>query len=53
MLDPFRLAMPELFKTNCPVPSVRQFGLRNTKSSHYLADKEFYAELEVDLGGLR
>ena len=49
VLDLFRLAMPEFFKTNCPVPSVRQFGLRNAKSSHYLADKEFYAELEVEI----
>ena len=49
MLELFRPAMPEFFQKDCPVPAIRQFGLRNVKSSHFMQDREFYTELEIEI----
>ena len=48
MLDDLQLAMPELFKDKCPVPSIRHFHLQDYKSSHYLAEKELVEKLGLE-----
>ena len=48
MLDMLEPALPELYKTKCPVKGPRQFQLRNSKSVHYLDEKTLREDLELE-----
>lgn len=48
MLNDLQLAMPELFKDKCPVPSIRHFQLQDYKSSVYLEEKELVEKLSLE-----
>lgn len=49
MLDIFRPAMPDFLMKNCPVPTVRQFVVRDYKSTAYDEEIAFAEESELEM----